>query len=572
MPDWRRLEEGRVIPTQSYCDQPYVVVADDGAWVCTMTTGSGVEGEPGQHIEILRSTDQGRTWPFRVTIEPVDGPEASYSVLLKVPGGRLFCFYNHNTDDTRRVLCDPGHTKKWEERVDSQGHFVFKYSNDHGATWSDRRYEIPQRDFEIDRENPYQGKIKYFWNVGRAFAYQGKCCVPIHKVGGFGHGFFTRSEGALLVSEDLAVLDDPGKAAWYTLPEGDVGLRAPAGGGKIAEEQSFSVLSDGSLFCVYRTIDGHPAQTYSRDGGRTWDAPRYQPYADGRLMRHPRAANFAWRCRNGKYLYWFHNHGGQWYDDRNPVWVSGGIEADSPAGRVILWSQPEILLYQDHPATRISYPDLIEDGGYFVTETQKTIARVHPVPESFFETLWSQFERREVASEGLCAAVRGVPSVEIPRLASLREADATGFTLELWLDFDRFQPNEILLDARLPSGKGVAVLTREGRSLELVLNDGSYDCRWTCDGSLLAGEGPQHAVIVVDARARVVYGVLNGKFDDGGAVRQFGWGRISPHLKDLNGAASARLSPGVSGLRIYGRPLMTTEAIGNHRCGRESIL
>ncbi|HML48584.1 MAG TPA: sialidase family protein, partial [Clostridia bacterium] len=213
MPDWRRLEEGRVIPTQGYCDQPYVAVADDGAWVCTMTTGSGVEGEPGQHIEILRSTDQGRTWPFRVAIEPANGPEASYSVLLKVPGGRLFCFYNHNTDNTRRVLCDPGHAKKWEERVDSQGHFVFKYSDDHGVTWSDRRYEIPQRDFEIDRENPYQGRIKYFWNVGRAFLHQGKCCVPIHKVGGFGYGFFTRSEGALLVSEDLAEQVDPSKAA-----------------------------------------------------------------------------------------------------------------------------------------------------------------------------------------------------------------------------------------------------------------------------------------------------------------------------------------------------------------------
>ena len=46
-------------------------------------------------------------------------------------------------------------------------------------------------------------------------------------------------------------------------------------------------------------------------------------FADGRRVKHPRAANFVWNLRNGKYLYWFHNHGGTWYEDRNPVWVAG---------------------------------------------------------------------------------------------------------------------------------------------------------------------------------------------------------------------------------------------------------
>ena len=58
-------------------------------------------------------------------------------------------------------------------------------------------------------------------------------------------------------------------------------------------------------------------------------------------MKHPRAADFAWRCANGKYIYWFHNHGGRFirehhrrtiaYEDRNPVWLVGGVE--SSAGR-----------------------------------------------------------------------------------------------------------------------------------------------------------------------------------------------------------------------------------------------
>ena len=88
-------------------------------------------------------------------------------------------------------------------------------------------------------------------------------------------------------------------------------MQAPPGGGPIAEEQSFTVLSDGTLYCVYRTIDAYSACTYSYDGGHTWTEPEYTTYADGGRMKHPRAANFAWRCQNGKFLYWFHNHGGR---------------------------------------------------------------------------------------------------------------------------------------------------------------------------------------------------------------------------------------------------------------------
>ena len=64
------------------------------------------------------------------------------------------------------------------------------------------------------------------------------------------------------------------------------------------------------------------------------------------------------------------------------MWLSGGVEADSPKGKIIRWSQPEIVLYDDDPIVRMSYPDLVEDGGkYFLTETQKDIARVHEIDQ-----------------------------------------------------------------------------------------------------------------------------------------------------------------------------------------------
>ena len=53
---------------------------------------------------------------------------------------------------------------------------------------------------------------------------------------------------------------------------------------------------------------------------------------------------------------------------------------EGPNGMIIEWSQPEILLYDDDPLTRMSYPDLVEDQDrYYITETQKDIARVHEI-------------------------------------------------------------------------------------------------------------------------------------------------------------------------------------------------
>ena len=140
VPDPRHVSNGRIIPTESYSDQPYILKADDGAWVCVLTTGAGHEGQKGQHVVSLYSTDQGRTWSQPVDIEPVDGPEASYAVLLKAHGGRIYVFYNHNTDQV-------GEVRREDEgafgRVDSLGHYVFKFSDDHGRSWSEQRMISP---------------------------------------------------------------------------------------------------------------------------------------------------------------------------------------------------------------------------------------------------------------------------------------------------------------------------------------------------------------------------------------------------------------------------------------------
>ncbi len=597
--DGRNLTTGSIIPDETYSDQPYIVKTNDGAWLCVLTTGSGHEGASGQHIITQRSFDQGKTWVDKREVEPADGPEASYAVLLKAPSGRVFVFYNHNTDNIRAVKADnPPYKDGLVKRVDSQGYFVFKYSDDNGKTWSPQRVRIPIRNFEIDRKNPYGGTIQYFWNVGRAFAHQGAAFVPVHKVGGFGVGFFTSSEGALLRSPDLLSVSDPTKATWNTLPDGDIGLRTPDKvGGPIAEEQNFVVLSDGSFYCVYRTIDGHPVYTYSRDGGHTWEPPQYLRYDNGRLVKHPRAANFAWKCENGKYLYWFHNHGGRFirehpdrrnmaYEDRNPAWLMGGIEADSPKGKIIRWTQPEILLYDDDPLIRMSYPDLIEEkGDYYITETQKDIARIHKIDHKLLVGLWEQFDNRARTKEGLVLdwvyqKERLPHMLAAPTLPVFYKRDTqkleqpgmnvpNGITIDLVFTLNKATPNQILADARDSQGKGWYVQITPQKTVELVMNDGRTQSSWACDEGLLTENQPHYLSIIVDGGPKVVAFVVDGLLNDGGETRQFGWGRFSPYLKSAAGASQLTVGKNLTGkisqLSIYNRALTISEAIGNYR-------
>lgn len=598
VPDPRHISNGWNIPSEGYADQPYIVTTDDGAWLCVMTTGVGVEGAGGQHVVSMRSTDQGRTWEKIVSIEPADGPEASYAVLLKVPYGRVYAFYNHNTDRIREVKRED---KGVYKRVDSLGHYVFKYSDDHGRSWSAKRYDVPLREFECDHNNVYGGKLRFFWNVGRPLILGDAAIMVMHKVGAMGQGFFAQSEGAFFKSKNILIERDPEKITFETLPDGDIGLRTPPGGGRVAEEQSIVKLSDSALYCVYRTVDGWPTSAYSRDGGHTWTQPAYKTYTPGgRRVKHPRAANFAWNCSNGKFLYWFHNHGGPSigrmaadfsgrtgspYDDRNPAWLMAGVERDTPQGKVIHWSQPEILLYDDDPYIRMSYPDLVEDGGkFYVTETQKNVGRVHEIPAVLVNGLFNQFANKTIATNSLSLnlpADKPMPKeAPMPKLPVLNFRDTkradhgckdarAGFSFDFWLQLDSLKPGQALLDSRDESGKGILVSTTDTGTIQITLNDGRTESSWDCDKGVVKSGKPQHVVITVDGGPKIITFVINGILCDGGNERQFGWGRFSPNLRTPTSAAMLKIAPAVRSLRIYNRALRTSEAVGHWRAGKK---
>lgn len=382
------IASGLEIPSEGYCDQPYVVVLEDGTWVCTMTTGTGEEGHTGQHIVSCRSSDRGASWSPLVDIEPAEGPEASWVMPYLTAYGRIYVFYTYNAENLREVKASTAYARR---RVDTLGEYALKYSDDGGETWSDGRWFIPVREAAIDRRNPYGGEVRFFWGVGKPMRHQGAMYLGFAKIASFGQGFIEESESWFLRCANIDSERDPAKLEWETLPEGDVGLRSPEG--PIAEEVNLVSLSDGSLFCTYRTVAGHPCHAYSRDDGKTWTPAAFMTYGpDGGLVDHPRAANFVRKLTEGpyagRYIYWFHNHGGTSYEGRNPAYLLGGVEVDGPDGKLIQWGEPVAVLYSEDPNVRISYPDFIWDDGLYITETQKSIARVHRIPDALLAALW----------------------------------------------------------------------------------------------------------------------------------------------------------------------------------------
>jgi hypothetical protein len=565
--DLRHMITGNEIPDEGYCDQPYVVITKDGHWLCVLTTGTGHEGQGGQHVVATLSKDQGKTWGPLVDIEPASGPEASWVVPLVVPSGRVYAFYTFNGDQINTL---PGSDKKI--RADMLGWYCYRYSDDNGQTWS-KRHRIPVRTTACDLANQWQGEVQIFWGIDKPKISKSGVRFAFTKLGKY---MLDNGEGWMLHSDNILTESDPEKIHWKLLPDGEHGLRLPEFG-SIQEEHNHVSIGDDRLYLVYRTTLGYLIECYSNDGGRTWTKPDYMTYTPGgRKIKNTRACPKLFQCANGKYLFWFHNESGSDFGDRNPVWISGGVVRD---GRMH-WSEPEILLYHNDPKSRgMSYPDLIEqDGKYWITETQKSVARSHQLDPTLLEGLWAQLEGGgQVAKEGLVFSTDGpVTKPEEAAMPSLPDLTIplSGFTIDLRLQSDELTAGQVILDTRDESGRGVALEIADQGAVRLYLSDGKNNPgEWTSDPGLLTTGRTHHITAIVDGGPNLITFLVDGKVCDGGSSRQFGWGRFDAATGDVNGSATVKLAPSFPGkllhLRIYNRYLGTSEAVMNYQADVE---
>lgn len=558
--DPRNIENGLPIYQHGYCDQPYVVIAKDGTWLCTFTTSSSYEGSKSQYIMATTSKDFGKTWTTPVEIESPNGQEASWAMPLINENGRIYVFYIYNGDNIR-TLPDGKPI-----RADMIGWYCYKYSDDNGKTWSER-HRLPVRITACDRANQWKGEVQIMWGIGKPIIYEKSAFFAFTKLGKYmlddGEGWFFRSDN-ILTETDVSKID------WQMLPDGEYGLRSSEFG-SVQEEHNIVTLSNGDIYCMYRTVMGYPVNSYSRDGGHTWSKPEIATYANGRPIKHPRACPRIWKTKNGNYLLWFHNHGGKDFSDRSPAWLSGGIEKNG----IIMWSQPEIVLYShdlSYETGRISYPDLVEqDGRYWITTTQKTKATVHEIDAELLEGLWNQDKICEITQKGLVLSLDQITEniLNMPTLPNLSEG---AFTIDMWVKFDDLSKDQVILDSRDESGKGICLSTTEFGTVKIGLNDGKNISNWECDQGMLDNKTSHHIVVIVDGYANIITFVIDGNVCDGEKYRQYGWGRFSESLSDVNSDAKLRLSVSLKGklesLRVYDRYLRNSEAIANYNKGK----
>jgi len=561
--DWRNATNGNPIYTSGYCDQPYVVVLENGKWLCIFTTNSGHEGSKGQHIVSSISDDQGKTWSEPVRIEEPGKESASWGMPYLTDYGRVYVFYTFNGDKIH-ALNDQDNI-----REDMLGWYCYKYSDDEGKTWSDRyRINIPNK--PVDLNNQWNGEVQIFWGIGKPIDFKGGMMLSFTKIGKY---MLEYSEGWLIHCKNINKQKNPQKLKFELLPETDTGIKNPELG-VINSEQNIVQLSDGTLYCMHRTVSGYPAESYSTNGGKTWTTSQPPKYENGIKLKTPRACPRIWKCKNGKYLFWYHNNGGWNFGVRNPAWISGGIERDGK----IIWSQPEILFYEEDKNVRMSYPDLIEqDGKYWITETNKVNARVHEIPNEFLNTLWSQFKIQTVTKKDLVAEWN---EIEIPENGQLKvpsmpeNSYKDGFTIDLRVVLATLSPGQRLLSSKDKYGNGIELETDNFGAIKISISEGEHADSWTSDPGLIKATGLEHCISVsVDNGPRIIQFVIDGTVNNGRNMRAFGWGRYTADIKNFNfekfeigklARESVNINGKISKLRLYNRALLNTEIIGNH--------
>lgn len=98
------------------------------------------------------------------------------------------------------------------------------------------------------------------------------------------------------------------------------------------------------------------------------------------------------------------------------------------------------------------------------------------------------------------------------------------------------------------------------------MSDGMSVSSWESDSDRIT-DGDNHIAIIIDGGPKVISFIINGKFNDGGNSRQYGWGRFNPNQRHANGCEEAKINKNIKVLRIYDRVLMSIEACSNYRAG-----
>jgi hypothetical protein len=571
--DLRKAENGKIIIKEKYVDQPFITILKNKKWICSVTVGMKGEGESIEQIHYLISEDNGNSWSKSTLIEKDTNVSASYSSIFVTKNNRIYVFYTFNGDSIYKL-------KGRAIRNDMLGWFCFRYSDDEGKNWS-KRYRINVPNKKVDIENDWNGKVQMFWTTAKPIISQsGEFFLPFTKIGKYN---ILNTEGWILHSPNLNTEIDPDNITWNLLPEGNLGI-SNTELGNVQEEHDIVELSDGTLYCVYRTSKGSPAYTISRNGGRSWSMPKFLLYPNKALVRHPRANIKVWKTSNGKFLLWIHNNN---QNIRNPAWLLGGIEKNGE----IIWSQPEIVLFSTNVNNNVSgstivgeqftYPDLVEsDGRYFIAATQKYVVRLHELDNLLLANLWNQAALNTLVSDDLIWTSNKFDDPQSPISTvlvskTLPKLNEDGFTIEMRYNPFQSYEGQVLFDNHIKLSdetyRGYKISVGMEDNFVFEMWDGKeYSIFKTRKGTLQQTKS-QHVAFTIDGSSNIICATIDGILNDWGNSTN-GWTRFSESFSDVNGSAYNKVDEkfynALKVIRIYNRSLQVSEIISNYNSGK----
>ncbi len=536
--DPRFFHNGTLMLDSSYADQPYITKVADKDWLAIVTASDGQENSADRRMQIMRSTDAGKTWVKTSVLEPPqENRQPSWGTILKTPSGRIYCFYNLN-----RL---PGEGPGFD--------YTYRFSDDSGTSWSER-YTLPVRKTWHNKEfNGFNS-----WGIDQPLVVGNTVYISFSKFGPDSSG--RQGAGFIFKSTNILSVSAAKDIQWEMLPEGEHGI-VSARVGTLQEEHNIESLGNDGLYCAFRTLGGYVGESYSPDGGKTWTEPDFARYANGRKIKNPRACPMVWRCENGNYLLWFHNNDGRQVSfrnqDRSMAWLSGGILKD---GR-ILWSQPEPALFTFFPEhmSGMSYPSLVEqDGNFLIATTDKKKARLCQIDKGLIENLWRQDALKEIPPHKLLYDSAGAthPVLFTPDLGD------QGFTITCAGGLAA-APNGLLWSALDEQGNGIVLKRTAGGLIRAEFKDRTMrePIKVEADAPV---QNDSAVTFIFDGAANWVYVVVDGVLCDGGEARQFGGSPIPFQMGKMMDAPVVPIGRAARVL-LHDRILSVSETIGMHR-------
>ena len=393
------------------------VFLNDGTWFTTWSQGS-YEHAVDERIVYSTSRDQGRTWSApRAIVNSSKEYRVAYGAPFVVPEtGRLYLFFH------------AGAQVEWQDPAYDSGFFHFVYSDDNGATWSERRQvPLPDRDVNI-----FPGGRLHGWlNHSPAVMPEGDVLLPFSAF--YRSGFYRRSwilnpaEAGVIRLDNILTERDAEKLTFTVLPEGPRGIRVdtlaqlnnpalkrltdfakgkPEDSAYNCQELTLVGLKDGRWFGVVRTFLGSPGFTVSADRGKTWTA--VEPLCSrpgGPPLHHPMTMCPIASLSDGRIILLFTNNDGSergakhvWEGNgrtRNPQWfaIAKQVPGEKRNGGLV-FGEPRILVEVDDSGeanlkTGISMPQFWErDGRYFVAyNINKEHLLLDEIPKSVIDEM-----------------------------------------------------------------------------------------------------------------------------------------------------------------------------------------